>query len=405
MNLKSTVLMSTKTFEGPMLPEAPSTRRKMHCNWNIAQADQNTNRSRPMSETLTRLAQLITCMDYKPKSQKSSVCKDSSQEEPTLQELHSCQHCGQSFPQEAELFSHQCAGCHQQTLSLASCLNGNAACSLCPKTFSTASGLACHMRFFHKKVKTVHLIKKEATLGRKTKRRKSPIFKCRSCDQTFSNSSLLQKHRREEHRREIVVRHPLKFPGKTGKRKYGIYACLYCGKEFMHHLSRLAHFRRHHSDKSELRTTSTKANATVLKSKDVKEDRVPKKRGRPRIRDLPAVVEQNNQEEEEKDEELEEDENDEFPCDSCEKVFQSKAALYNHKKVHEDLPEEDEQDETFSRCSVCSGGIPLSLIPEDCNKKVFHCEPCAEAFTDLEDFLEHCKEHLWQDSEEEMNKC
>lgn len=125
------------------------------------------------------------------------------------------------------------------------------------------------------------------------------------------------------------------------------------------------------------------------------------------------MIEETKEEDEEEEDKLEddsdddeEDEDGEYPCTSCDQVLSSKAALFVHEKIHDQLPEEevDEPAETCRCCSVCSGGIPLHVLPEDgCEGEVYHCVPCAETFIALDAFLEHCQKHLIREHEDEFS--
>lgn len=75
----------------------------------------------------------------------------------------------------------------------------------------------------------------------------------------------------------------------------------------------------------------------------------------------------------------------------CENI---QAELKSPKKVPETV-------DACKCCSVCTGGITLAEIPENCENKVYHCVPCAEAFIALETFLEHCQKHLIRECEED----
>ncbi len=479
----------------------------VHC-WNGAKGDQIPTRARPMSDTFSKLAQLITCMEYKPKTQpSSSICKDCGQKfsdlkslerhtkrEHTLQKLHCCQHCGekfallsslqlhkcspvssmcqtcmgkpqrggscpscgtessedpfyldnspyacapcgQAFSHKQELLHHQQAGGCQPAKTLNPPPASNASlppypqstnsslttCSLCHKKCRSPAGLHCHMRFSHVDVKS-NTEKKTVVIVNTLKRRKkvlmsSTSFPCRSCEKSFPKTSLLHQHRKEEHQREIKVRKLQRTSLKTTRqrRKCETYPCLHCGKEFLHHLTRRAHFRHyssHHQTHLKMSGKSSGANAAGLHPKAAKELRPSQEkrpRGRPRTKNLPVLMETKQEEEEEMDmeDDSDEDEDAEYPCTSCDQVFSSKAKLHVHEKVHEEFPEEvpeerDQPVDTCRCCSVCTGGIPLAEIPEDCEKKVYHCVLCAEAFITLNTFLEHCKKHLIRENEDEF---
>ncbi|KAI2649575.1 Zinc finger protein 721 [Labeo rohita] len=460
--------------------------------WNGAKGDQISTRARPMADTLSRLAQLITCIEYKPKPQSSSsICKDCGlkfsdlsslarhqEREHTLQKLHCCQRCGQKFSLLSSLQLHKCsqastmcqtvpessedpfyhdsspyacAPCgqafshkqellhHQQaggcqpakTLKPPSYSNPNASasltkCTLCPKTFRSSAALACHMRFSYAHMKTSTEKKRVVIVSTMKKKKKkvlisSTSFQCRSCDKSFSKTSLLHQHRKEEHRREVKVRKLQRTSLKTNRqrRKGETYPCLHCGKEFLHHLTRWAHFKHyssHHQTHLKLSGKSSSADTAGFHPKAAKE-LIPSqenrpKRGRPRIKNRPALVETKQEETDNLDDSDEdEDENGEYPCTSCDQVFSSKAKLHVHEKVHEEVPKEDKEvpeeqhqpADTCRCCSVCEGGIPLTEVPEGCKKKVYHCVPCAEAFTALDAFLEHCQKHLIRENEDEFS--
>lgn len=471
----------------------------VHCNWNGAKSDQVSSRPRPMSDTLSKLAQFITCIEYKPKPQtSSSIRKDRVQEfselnalvlqqerEKVLQKLHCCQRCGQKFALLSSLQLHKCPGatsmcqtCRGKPAMSSSCPScgtepsgprrpedpfypdnspyacapcGQAfshkqellyhqqagdcqpaktlkppspsytslppshpsagaslpSCTLCSRTFRSTAGLSCHMRFSHT----------HGESGAKEKKLylSSMSFPCRSCDKSFTKTSLLHRHRKEEHMREIKVRKPQRNSVKATRqrRKGETYPCLHCGKEFLHHLTRWAHFKHyttHHQTHLKLSAKSASADADGFHPKAAKklipsQENRPK-RGRPRTKNLPALTETKQEDEAERDkrDDSDEDDNTEFPCTSCDQVFSSKAALRVHEEVHEEVPTEVHQPaDTCRCCSVCSGGIPLSEIPEDCEKKVYHCVPCAEAFVALNTFLEHCQKHLVRENEDEFS--
>lgn len=416
--------------------------------------------SRPVASRLSRLAELISSFEYKPKQQQpsSSICKDCGQTFPnldslvdhqerehTLQKLHCCQRCGQKFALLSSLQLHKCPGSspmcqtcsgkpewgspcstcgaeppgpffseepffdhdnspyvcapcgrafshkqellyHQQaggcqpapldpsspvaspTPSYTSSAPSStctrvspAACTLCPRTFRSAAGLASHMRNFHEK---------------KKRSSKKFQFQCRSCDKVFPQTSLLYLHRKEEHRRESLVTKPQRNSAKTSRRRQRgeTYPCLHCGKVFLHHLTRRAHFRHysaHHQAHLALSSKFTKVGIkpNAAKGSPLLKDGIPRKRGRPRkIR--PALTEEVGTED----------------------LFQ--AVLKAHEKVPQPVG-------TCRCCSVCTGGITLSEIPEDCERNVYHCVPCAVAFITLESFLEHCQKHLIRESEED----
>ncbi|KAF4096488.1 zinc finger protein 761 [Onychostoma macrolepis] len=502
MNLQTPAVMSTQMCEKPILCDTKSSSGNMdsvHC-WNGAKGDQIPTRARPMSDTLSKLAQLITCIEYKPKLQRSSsICKDCGHKfsdlkslerhqkrEHALQKLHCCQHCGQKFallsslqlhkcshvssmcqtcmgkPQRGsscpscgtessedpfyhdnspyacapcgqafshkqELLHHQQAGGCQPSKTLKPPPPSNSSlppsppsansslttCTLCHKTFRSSAGLSCHMRFSHvhmksnTKKKTVVIV---STLKKRNKKviMSSMSFPCRSCDKSFPMTSLLHQHRKEEHQREIKVRKLQRTSLKTTRqrRKGETYPCLHCGKEFLHHLTRWAHFRHCNSHHQ---TQSSVADAAGFHPKAVKELSLSQKkrpRGRPRTKNLPVLMETKQEEEEQTDKEddSDADEDAEHPCTSCDQVFSSKAKLHVHVKVHEEVPEEHDQPADSCRCcSVCTGGVPLAEIPEDCEKKVYHCVPCAEVFIALNAFLEHCQKHLIRENEDEFS--
>ncbi|XP_016320307.1 zinc finger protein 91-like [Sinocyclocheilus anshuiensis] len=499
--------------EKPILCDTKSSSGNMdsvHC-WNGAKGDQIPTRARPMSDTLSKLAQLITCIEYKPKQQRSSsICKDCGDKfsdqkslehhqkrEHALQKLHCCQHCGQKFALLSSLQLHECsrtssmcqtcmgkpqrgsscpscgtessedpfyhdnspyacAPCgqafsHKQELLLhqqaggcepaktlkppppsnvssppspPSANSSLTTCTLCHRKFHSSAGLGCHMRFSHAHMKSSTEKKRVvivSTLKKKKKKKvliSSTSFPCRSCDESFPKISLLHQHRKEEHRREIKVRKLQRTSLKTTRRrrKGETYPCLHCGKEFLHHLTRLAHFRHyssHHETHLKLSGKSSGADAAGFCPKAAKELRPSQEkrpRGRPRTKNLPVLMETKHMEEEQMDkqDDSDEDEDAEYPCTSCDQVFSSKAKLHVHEKVHEEFPEEVPEEhaqpaDTCRCCSVCTGGIPLAEIPEDCEKKVYHCVPCAEAFIALNTFLEHCQTHLIRENEDEFS--
>ncbi|XP_043081362.1 oocyte zinc finger protein XlCOF6 [Puntigrus tetrazona] len=488
--------------EKPILCDTKSSNGNMdsvHC-WNGTKGDQIPTRARPMSDTLSKLAQLITCIEYKPKSKSSFICKDCGhkfsdlkslerhqQREHALQKLHCCQCCGQKFVLLSSLQLHKCShassmcqtcmGKPQRGSSCPSCGTESAedpfyhdnspyacapcgqgfshkqellhhqqaggcqpaktlkppppsdaslppsppsanssipTCTLCHKTFRSYAGLGCHMRFSHAHVKSSTENKRVAIVSTFKKKKKvlisSMSFPCRSCDKSFPKTSLLHQHRKEEHRREIKVRKLQRTSLKTTRqrRKGETYPCLHCGKEFLHHLTLRAHFRHyssHHEIHLKLNGKSSSTDTAASCSKAAKQlQPFPGKRprGRPRTKNLPVLMETAQKEEEQTA--SDEDEDAEYPCTSCEQVFSSKAKLYVHEKVHKELPEERGQPaDTCRCCSVCTGGIPLAEIPEDCEKKVYHCVPCAEAFIALSAFLEHCQKHLIRENEDEFS--
>ncbi|XP_073679625.1 uncharacterized protein [Garra rufa] len=474
------ILCNTKLSSGNM--------DSVHC-WNGAKGDQISTRARPMTaETLSKLAQLITCIEYKPKPQpSSSICKDCGhkfsdpssllrhqEREHALQKLHCCQHCGQKFSLPSSLQLHKCsqassmchnvpessedpfyhdnspyacAPCgqafshkqellhHQQaggcqpakTLKPPSPLHASlppsppsvsaslTKCTLCPRTFRSSAALACHMRFSYahmnssvekKRVVIVSTIKKKKKKKKKKVLMSSSSFQCRSCDKSFSKTSLLHQHRREEHRRKVKA--------TRQRRKGETYPCLHCGKEFLHHLTRYAHFKHyssHHQTHLKLSGKSSSTEAGGFHPKAAKEllssqENRPK-RGRPRTKIRPVLMETKQEDSSDEDEDASDEDEDadaEYPCTSCDQVFSSKAKLHVHEKVHEEVPEEHHQPtDTYRCCSVCTGGIPLTEVPEDCEKKVYHCVPCAEAFIALDAFLEHCQKHLIRENVDEFS--
>ncbi|KAG1960932.1 zinc finger protein [Pimephales promelas] len=441
----------------------------VHRKWNGSKGDQISTRSKPMSDTLSKLAQLITCMEYKPKPQtSSSIRKDCGhefselnlvqiQEKETLQKLHCCQHCGQRFALLSSLQLHKCLGsssmcqtCRGKPTRSSSCPScgsepsgphrpedpisqnsspyacapcGQAfshkqellhhqqaggcqpvktlkppsppsspsagaslsACTVCSRTFRTSAGLSCHMRF-----SPAH-----------TKRSTKTMFSCRTCDKSFPKASLLLQHRKEEHRREIkkkALRKENSEKAPRRRRKGEPYPCLRCGKVFLHHLTRYAHFKHCGSPHADAAGRDPKGAKDLRPSQENRP-----RRGRPRTKNLPALTETKQKEEVERNE-RDEDEDGEYPCTSCDQVFSSKAALHAHEEVHEEVPEGVHQPaDPCWCCSVCAGGIPLSQVPEDCEKKVYHCVPCAEAFIALDTFLEHCQKHLIRENQDEFS--
>ncbi|KAK2885395.1 hypothetical protein QQF64_021242 [Cirrhinus molitorella] len=472
------ILCNTKFSSGNM--------DSVHC-WNGAKGEQISTRVRPIAaNTLSKLAQLITCMEYKPKSQpSSSICKDCGhkfsdlssllrhqEREHALQKLHCCQRCGhkfallsslqlhqcsqassmcqtvpessedpfyhdtspyacapcgQAFSHKQELLHHQQAGGCQPAKTLKppsplyaslppsppSARASHAKCTLCPRTFRSSAALACHMRFSYSHMKSSAEKKRVVIVSTMKKKNISSMsFQCRSCDKSFSKTSQLHQHRKEEHRREVKVRKLQRTSLKTTRqrRKGETYPCLHCGKEFLHHLTRFAHFKHyssHHQTHLKLSGKPSSADAAGFHPKAAK-DLIPSqenrpKRGRPRTKNLPVLM-KSKQEETDKMDDSDEDEDGEYPCTSCDQVFSSKAKLHVHEKVHEEVPEERHQPaETCKCCNVCAGGIPLAEIPEDCEKKVYHCVPCAETFIALDAFLEHCQKHLIRENEDEFS--
>ncbi|KAK7129183.1 hypothetical protein R3I94_017407 [Phoxinus phoxinus] len=515
MDVKTSAITSTQRGEKNILCDKKSSSGNMdsvHCNWNGAKGDQISTKSKPMSDTLSKLAQLITCMEYKPKPQtSSSIRKDCGHEfselndlvhqekELALQKLHCCQRCGQKFALLSTLQLHKCPGSssmcqtcrgkptrgsscpscgsepsgphrpedpfsqdngpyacapcgqafsHKQELlhhqqaggcqpaktlrpSLPPSPSASAslsACTVCSRTFRSSAGLSCHMRFspahtqggtettfpcrscdksFPKTSLLLQHRKEEHCRSRKKKKKallSSNLFPCRSCDKSFPKTSLLHRHRKEEHRREIKEKALRKENSEkaTRRRQKGeTYPCQHCGKEFLHHLTRWAHFKH---------CASPHAAAAVFDRKSAKDLRTSQenrpRRGRPRKKNLPALTETKKEEDVERNgqDDNDEDEDGEYPCTSCDQVFSSKAALRAHEEVHEEVPEGVHQPaDTCRCCSVCAGGIPLSQIPEDCEKKVYHCVPCAEAFIALDAFLEHCQKHLLREHQDEFS--
>ncbi|XP_056588957.1 oocyte zinc finger protein XlCOF7.1 [Triplophysa dalaica] len=417
------------------------------------QDDQLFAQPRPVASSLSRLAELISHFQYKPKQQQpsSSICKDCGQTFPnldslvahqesehSLQKLHCCQRCGQKFALLSSLQLHNCPdssstcqacrgepqwGCpcpacgaeplsaffskepifdndnspyvcapcglafslkqellyHQQagecqpaplnpsspaarpTASYTSsppsptCTRVSpSSCTLCPRTFRSAAGLASHTRNFHK-----------------------TTFQCRSCDKVFPLTSLLYRHREEEHRREKIIAKPQRNSRRetTRRRQRGeTYPCLHCGKVFLHHLTRRAHFKHYSAHHEAHLALSSKTPKPGLKPKAVNGSKllkeVKRKRGRPRKIE-PALTEE-----------------------EVETGDRSQAVLKAHEKVPQPA-------DTCRCCSVCTDGITLSEIPEVCDKNVYHCVPCAEAFMALETFLEHCQKHLIREREED----
>ncbi|XP_056113897.1 zinc finger protein 184 [Rhinichthys klamathensis goyatoka] len=490
MNAKTSAVMSTQRGEKNILSDTKSSSGNMdsvRCNWNGAKGDQISTRSKPMSDTLSKLAQLITCMEYKPKPQtSSSIRKDCGHEfselndlvhhqekELALQKLHCCQRCGQKFALLSSLQLHKCPGsssmcqtCRGKPTRSSSCPScgsepsgphrpedpfsqdnspyacapcGQAfshkqellhhqqaggcqpaktlkpplppspsasaslsACTVCSRTFRSSAGLACHMRFSPAHTKSsVKTTKEEHLRSRKKKKKKvlsSKLFPCRSCDKSFPKTSLLHRHRKEEHRREIkekALRKENSEKAPRRRRKGETYPCLGCGKEFLHHLTRWAHFKHCASPRADAARCDPKGAKDLRPSQENRP-----RRGRPRTKNLTET----KQEEEVERNEQDEDEDGEYPCTSCDQVFSSKAALHAHEEVHEEVPEGVHQPaDTCRCCSVCAGGIPLSQIPEDCEKKVYHCVPCAEAFIALDTFLEHCQKHLIRENQDEFS--
>ncbi|XP_065141448.1 uncharacterized protein [Paramisgurnus dabryanus] len=453
-------------------------------NLNKPQNDQLITQPKPVSVSLSKLAELISRIEYKPKHHQSSICKDCGQSFPNLvslvdhqerehalEKLYSCQRCGQKFALLASLHLHicpspppmcqacrgkpkwaspcttcgakppspclseepsdhdnspyVCAPCgrafiHKQELLYHQQAGGcqpvpvspsspaatpspsssspssppcarvsSSTCVLCSRTFRSAAGLGSHQRHVHPKKK-------------KKKKRSSRVitsgtmFPCRSCDEVFSQTSLLQLHRKEEHRREIVVRKTQRNSGKTTRqrRKGETYPCLHCGKVFLHHLTRWAHFKHFSAHHQTHLATSSKSTKVGFNPKATNESgplegrKLLKKRGRPRTKPLPVSK---DSEQKVKTDDGDTDEDEEFTCVLCENA---QAAL----KAHEEVPE---TADACRCCSVCTAGITLDEIPENCESKVYHCVPCAETFIALEAFLEHCQKHLIREKEED----
>ncbi|XP_051517689.1 zinc finger protein 91 [Myxocyprinus asiaticus] len=471
--------MSTSMGENSILPSAKSSNGgnmdSVPC-----RGEQTSVRPRRALVTLSKLAQLITRVEYKPKHLQSSsfICKDCSktfsdlsglvrhqERKHALQKLNSCQHCGQKFallsslqlhkchsassmcqecrdkPQwdsscptcgtepsgshhddeksphacipcgqafshKQELLHHQQAGgCQQATAPTPpspSCTSMSlSTCTLCSRTFRSLAEPYSHLCNFHSPKK----------LKKKKKKKKKDLttemsFPCRSCDKIFPQTSLLYQHRKEEHWRDSMVRKQQTVKTTRKRRRSKPYPCLHCGKLFLHHMTHQAHFRHcstNHQAHLALSAESTedsragkdgnpKAAKGLKPAKKIKSLKEGEHQGRPKTKSQPALKDSKEEETDKED-----DEDGKYPCASCEEVFRTVAALKVHENVH---PPAD----TCKRCSVCTGGMPLSQIPEDCQKSIFHCVPCAEAFMALDTFLEHCQKHLLHDKDDDEDE-
>ncbi|XP_051947708.1 zinc finger protein 16-like [Xyrauchen texanus] len=456
--------MSTSMGEKPILPSAKSSNGgnmdSVPC-----RGEQTSVRPRRALVTLSKLAQLITRVEYKPKSLQSSsfICKDCSkpfsdlsglvrhqERKHALQKLHCCQHCGQKF---ALLSSLQLHKCHSASSMCQACRDKPQWDSSCPTCGTEPSGshhddeksphacAPCGQAFSHKQELLHHQQAGGCQQGtaptppspsctslslsasfrslaepysqlcnfhspKKLKKKKKKdlttetSFPCRSCDKIFPQTSLLYQHRKEEHCRDILVRKQQTMKTTRRRRRSEPYPCLHCGKVFMHHMTHRAHFRNcsaNHKAKStkdsragkDGNPKTTKGLKPAKESKSLKESEY---QGRTKTKIQPALKDSKEEETDKED-----GEDDKYPCSSCEEVFRTVAALKAHGNVH---PPAD----TCKRCSVCTGGMPLSQVPEDCQKSIFHCVPCAEAFVALDTFLEHCQKHLLHDKDDDEDE-
>uniref|UniRef100_A0A3B3T1D1 C2H2-type domain-containing protein n=1 Tax=Paramormyrops kingsleyae TaxID=1676925 RepID=A0A3B3T1D1_9TELE len=132
---------------------------------------------------------------------------------PTPARLYFCSLCCREFRSQVGLASHQ---------RLSHPGGKKFPCPSCDKVFCHSPSLSQHkLRCHGQRARQMTRIKgKEETVGA-SPHPKGRVFPCRSCDMVFSQTSSLQLHRKEQHRR----------PG-------GVYPCLYCSKVFGHHLTR-----------------------------------------------------------------------------------------------------------------------------------------------------------------------
>ncbi|XP_007232627.3 oocyte zinc finger protein XlCOF6 [Astyanax mexicanus] len=353
---------------------------------------------------------------------------------------YACAPCGKAFSHKQELLYHQQgAGCqpapstvtHMSTddtptpsyASIPPSTSGinhkPVTCPSCHKTFRTAQGLSCHQRIYHQN--SVKKNKKKVT--QHVQGSKGTLFACRSCDKVFPQTSMLYRHRKEEHRRKTSTKRQQRSHRKRrqSRQRGETYPCLHCGKVFLHHLTRWAHFKSYSSHYQTHLSNSAKSDKTQKASetsKDLKTTKGSKLTSRASKKSKPVdkktnkhvkkcFVSKNRRQEiadkedartqdKDEDEDEDEDEDGEFPCPSCEEVFTTKSALLHHEDIHQST-------HTPNHCSVCTGGIALPQIAGSSVNRVYHCVPCKEAYVDLDTFLQHCQTHFYCSNDDEKD--
>ncbi|XP_030623519.1 zinc finger protein 343 [Chanos chanos] len=375
---------------------------------------------------------------------------------------YACAPCGQAFSHKQELLYHQQAGeCQPAPLSPKPLVPSAAlfplvsvatptpsyaslppspsrsgdcssTCSLCPRTFRSPAGLASHWRVAHsghlrrrrkrrRQRKTLH---RDSGESEAEQEEKNKLFPCRSCDKVFSQTSALYLHRREEHRRDPMIRKEQKASVKSARqRKKGeTYPCLHCGKVFLHHLTRWAHFRNH-STHYQTHMRGVRRPSKVPKpgqeSKPAKRFKLACQPKHPKVCKSIGESEVCSKTEKKtrrhsggnagklkirrdrrrsRGEPEMQEEDGEFPCPSCAEVFSSQSALKEHAEVHQPM-------DPVELCSVCTKGMAPLEVPEPPLNRVYHCVPCRQAFSALGTFLQHCQMHLLcSDSEDDDNE-
>ncbi|XP_041700933.1 zinc finger protein 226 isoform X2 [Coregonus clupeaformis] len=354
---------------------------------------------------------------------------------------YACAPCGKSFSQKQALLHHQQAGCSksasrtakvasppadspspESTLSDSSPPDSPTSdspshdatsapdpdrpsqCPLCPKSFRSGAGLACHQRSTHQKEWSIskylppkgggtngvdRISQKKSGppqpkgRGRKQangkSKQRSQLLSCRSCDRVFLSTAKLYLHRQESHSREKDIRRDPR-PLISKRRKRETYPCEVCGKVFLHHLSLKAHVKNHSQEPPcQVQQVGKAAKEPKLAEKMPKKPKsnlarkiggTSVKAGRGRPKKIPMKEEEG-----------------EFPCPSCAEVFSLQSALKEHEELHQPTG-------SMRHCSVCSQGMGISKKPGAKLRRAYHCVPCLKAFGTLDTFLQHCQDHL-----------
>ncbi|XP_034027971.1 zinc finger protein 189 [Thalassophryne amazonica] len=351
---------------------------------------------------------------------------------------YTCAPCGRGFSQKQALLQHQQAGCseppslpmlagassilvdsppvsdgdlsHSDSSETPGPSRVTSMCHFGPTTVPTEAGLQHRKQTSHIEEQLMapqaQKIKEEESGGDVTEgdaevngdpstrtKSKQKLWSCRSCDMAFKSTTKLYVHRKEKHRREKNPRREQR-PVRARRNKRSTYVCEECGEVFDHHLSILAHYRRHRVAEF---TATKNENAYRSIAKDSDPDyspneiktiralyktlppgpgrhRKPQRFKRPgRYREVP---------------EKEENVDREFPCPSCVEVFSLQTQLREHMELHQSSVTKIRQ------CSVCATKMDTRKWRSSKKRRLYHCVPCQKGFSQLDSFLEHCQDHL-----------
>ncbi|XP_072552795.1 LOW QUALITY PROTEIN: uncharacterized protein [Salminus brasiliensis] len=428
----------------------------VHCHWNGANDQQSVPKTRPIGETLSRLAVLMARMKHKQegRSLKSQQYPSVKTAWLTTSRQHRASHTtvtivAKIFPLASTMQLHRCPFTCQM------CKGKLQWGSTCPLCLAKVLGLygseeqsphfnyrlhhdsspyacsPCGRAFWHKQELLYNQeaggcqlltplsssdapTPSDASIPPSSSRTNDYSVTCDFCLTTFRSVQGRGSHQRLVHKNSL--RKKKKVTGLAQESKGTLFPCRSCDKVFsqtsMQYLHRKEEHRRNTSiirqPRSSVKSTQLRQKGELYPclhcGKAVRDLKTAKLTVRPskesklinkrkkKVKKC-LTLKTRRQKIADKEDALIQDKDGEFPCPSCEVVFKTQSALLHHEYIHQFT-------HTTNPCSVCTGGIALSEIAASSLNKVYDCVPCKEAYVDLDTFLQHCKIHFYRSNDE-----